>query len=256
LAIPRPRSTDPAIARAGTELAVSMPTHKEYPIVIHWHRHGLFALALGLVMLAGFARPAAANLLLTPGFETGDLAGWSPSGAASASSSAPFVHDGAFGAFLDGGTTPPGANAGLIQSVALPGAGTYAFGGWLRAFTIGSESGVFDQIQVSNFVSITSEGGVVGASVANFANFQDVSIGALTRASDCVFFSGTFDYSGPAGGTVLFNFNLQNQFSSTVSAAAGDSFFLEQVPEPATLALLGAGLLGLGFSLRRKRARR
>src|SRR5262245_13044311 len=175
------------------------------------------------------AAPATANLLTNPGFETGNTTGWTPSsGAASASSFPAVVHDGSWGGFLNPGVTSPGNSESLIQSVSLPGPGTYQFGGWLRAFTVGSEAGVFDQIQLSTFVSITSEGSTLGASVANFSNFQGISFGPFTRASDWNFFSGSFTYTGPANGVVLVNFNLQNNISNVVSGAAGDSFFLEK----------------------------
>jgi hypothetical protein len=206
------------------------------------------------LIAAALMQPAAANLLTNAGFETGDTTGWTSSNPtlAHADNRPAFVHDGAWGGLLDSFLTPPGSNASLIQSVALPGAGTYAFGGWLRAFTVGSPSGVFDQIQISTFVSITSEGGTLGDSVANFSNFQAISIGSLTSASDWEFFSGLFNYTGPAGGTVLFNFNLQNGNNDVISVAAGDSFFLERVPEPGILALLGIALAGLGFARRKQ----
>lgn len=217
------------------------------------------ALGFGFVfsVAAALGQPASANLLVNPGFETGDVSGWTPSSAlAHADNRAPFVHDGAFGGLLDSFLTPPGSNVSLIQAVVLPGAGTYSFGGWMRAFIVGSPGGVFDQIQTSVFVALTSEGNTLGDSVANFSNFQAVSIGSITMASDWEFFSGQFDYTGPAGATLLFNFNLQNNFNSAISVAAGDTFFLElvQVPEPATLGLLGLGLVGLGLIRRRQSA--
>ena len=215
------------------------------------------SILLSAIMLFAtfYVAPASANLLTNPGFETGDTTGWTPSSAilAHADNRSYFVHDGLWGGLLDSYAAAPGTDASLIQSVLLPGAGTYQFGGWLRAFTVGSESSDWDQIQISSWVSITSEGSTLGDSVANFSNFQDVGIGLLTRASDWTFFTGSFNYTGPANGSVLFNFNLQNQYNDVVSVAAGDSFFIESVsvPEPTTLLLLGLGLLGLA-GVRRK----
>src|SRR5215813_14503397 len=129
-----------------------------------------------MLLMVCYATPATANLLTNPGFETGNTTGWTPSsGSASASNFSAVVHDGSWGGFLNSAVTSPGTNASLIQAVSLPGPGTYQFGGWLRAFTVGSEAGVFDQIQLSTFVSITSEGSTLGASVANFSNFQGIS---------------------------------------------------------------------------------
>jgi hypothetical protein len=205
----------------------------------------------GLAGLAGLLAgnsASAQNLLLNPGFETGDLTSWQALGQGSGASitvqspnngpSAPGTHS----AFMD--NTIPANNLALQQSTALgdasPGLVNYSFdlegntsvnGGvvFVHIWDINSTGGVIDQgpgLLGPYFPSTTSWSTITGSftAPANVNHFE-IEVDATTGAA-----------SGSAEAISVDNLSL----SQTV------------VPEPASLSLAATGLVGV-WTFRRSR---
>lgn len=204
--------------------------------------------------IALLASPAAAlNLLVNPGFEEPGLNGWNASNAELIAGLPPMlldeaVHSGAQSAgILEQGS--------LTQTVALSDAPTHTFGVWYRVLATGL-SGNFDQIQASLKINVNNDTETIGTDPNNLGagNFTAFSfLGTDFFLSDWIYMEGAINTLGLAGETALLNLNLQN-FGSAITAVAFDDAFVagQPVPEPGTVLLLGAGILGLGVYGRRK----
>ena len=212
----------------------------------------LFAKSL-IASLAAFAMSSAsANLITNPGFESG-MAGWSFGGVSFVlpSNFIPTIvaYEGNNYACL-GCAPDDGISGNATQNITLPGPGTYTFGGAFQ-FATSAAGGNFDQGQMSLFLSgIVNE--VVGGDPNSFGGFSSC-IGGAFVCSAWTTLSKTFVYSGVGPASILVNVSMQDFTNGKPTVLYADAIHVEKVPEPSTLALLGAGLLALGVMRVRRR---
>jgi hypothetical protein len=180
---------------------------------------GAFVLA-GLATVPARASAAGANLVANGGFETGDLGGWTEVGntgyGAVACGGAP---EGDCEAFFG----PVGSLGGIAQSVATTAGGEYAI----------------------SFV-LNSDGGTPGEFRVDFGSQTLLDLANPPAAGD-----QTFTFDAFAGGAASI---LQIQFQDDTGFMFLDDVRVSAVPvpEPAGIALMGAGLLGLAAVRRRR----
>ncbi len=172
----------------------------------------------GLATLPGQAFAAGINLVQNGGFETGDLGSWTQ------------VGNTGFGGVFCGGAPegsceaffgPLGSPGGITQSVATTPGGRYSI----------------------SFV-FTSDGGAPASFEADFGGQTLLSLTNPPAAGD-----QTFNFTGFATSAATL---LQFQFRDDPGFLFLDAVQVTAVPEPASLALVGAGLLGLTIGRRRK----
>jgi hypothetical protein len=203
---------------------------------------GLTGLAALLIGNSVFAT----NLILNPGFETGDTTGWSVLGASDGSAyvnvqpgngpSAPGIYD----AYMY--NVIPAANLALQQSTALgdaiPGLVNYSF-------DLKVDSSLVGGVVFIHLWDINATGGVI-----------DSGPGLLGPYFNTGWQTYTGSWTAPA------NVNhFEIEFDCTTGAAIGsteaievDNVSLSQVPEPATLSLAAMGLLGVWAFRRSQKA--
>lgn len=182
----------------------------------------------GIVMAAtlAFAAPAQANLVANGGFETGDFTSWEGTGdtlfngvqcPADAS-----VHAGSCSAFFG----PSFADGGIEQTINVGAAGLT----WNLSFAFKP-----DGASPSSFSVVFGGQTLLSLTDPVAGDYTLYEFSGLTTGEDMTL---SFSFFDPVG------FLFLDSVSVTTAAA--------EVPEPATLALMGAGLAGLLFSRRRK----
>lgn len=110
-----------------------------------------------------------------------------------------------------------------------------------------------DGVPDSTAAANTARNALIASGVDN------LSIEGIGGGVDVAYLTGSICYPSPCDSTDPYNFPAQGFYISVANAAAYAAAIdhkiavvTNQVPEPATLAVLGMGLLGLGIARRRK----
>jgi hypothetical protein len=227
-------------------------------------QEGTKAIRITLIVLVFFVGPAtakAANLLLNPGFESGDLSSWTvggnnggfgvningvvlpvtgtPDAPGLFYSSQQNVRSGNFAAYaITAGDSQPGFNeyASFSQHLSLQ-SGTYELGFWLSTIDSNGGVGLYSAMS-SGRLGIYVDGIQIPFTIA--------PLSSSTLTSDWVEFASQ-DFL--TSGVHSIQFDISAGGTARVGVSLDDTF-VEAVPEPSSVALLTFGLMPLGFTVK------
>ncbi len=175
-----------------------------------------YAILLALALSVLLVQSAAANLVLNPGFETGDFTDWTVTPASSGSdfgvsSSPSYVHSGSYGAYFGAvGST----DDTISQTISTVAGDSYTFNFWLVHYSTNSE----------NDFNVSWNGTPV-LTLLNAASFPWTE----------------YSYTETATGPTTITFAGRE----VPSYYGLDDINVSQVPLPGAVVLLGSGLLPL-----------
>jgi len=213
---------------------------------------------VALATAAPLAQAVPVELVTNGGFETGTLAGWT---AANSGSS--------FGFQINNGTLDPSGNgtalapisggfdalssqtgpgqSNLFQQMLLPTSFTQITLSWsdrLRNFAVFSDPNQEFRVQL-----VTGSGALISQVFSTNVGDLAQQLGPNNRSFDVTALLSSF-----AGQLIGLRFEQQDNLNFFNATVDNVSLVAQQVPEPATLALFGLGLAGLGFARRRKQS--